>query len=192
MTASRVDDLIAVGRDVLSTVLSSATNFILAQIGDVVTSKVSSDNAEWWQHVGFASRPRKPDAGSSAAQVVVVTKGDHDAVIASRDSRVASIYGQLDHGETAVFASIGGAIAIFKKDGSIEITGGTVKIGDSSAEALAMGAALEALWNMLSANKAVIDGVVLTVTGSALPQPLSAFFTAHATEKLKTTKAEGT
>ena len=183
MTASRVDDLIAVGRDVLSTVLSSATNFILAQIGDVVTSKVSSDNAEWWQHVGFASRPRKPDAGSSAAQVVVVTKGDHDAVIASRDSRVASIYGQLDHGETAVFASVGGAIAIFKKDGTIEITGGTVKVGDSSAVFLAKASAISDL-------QTAINGWTPTPNdgGAGLKTALVDWLTGS----YSTTKAKGT
>ena len=122
MTLRASMTLIAVGRDVLSTTLRRRTSS--SRRRRCVDEQGPSDNAEWW-HVGFASRPRKPDAGSSAAQVV----GDERRP-RCRDrvaTRVASIYGQLDHGETAVFASVGGAIASSRRTARSKSRAGTVE-----------------------------------------------------------------
>jgi len=183
--------LIDIGVDILKTSKTSATTFITAQIGNVLTSIATGDVSEWWQHVGFASRPRKPSPGAGAAQAVVIKRSDHDAVIASRDSRSAAVYDSLADGETAIFASEGDAIIILRVDGSIEITGGTVKIGDATAASLAMGSAFEALWNQLATNAATLDGAA-TFAGAPNVPTLSTFFSAHLAEKLKTTKADGT
>lgn len=157
MAVRNLSDIVGIGLDVLKTSLSTATNLIVAQLGNAVTQVATSDDAEWWQHVGFASRPRVPTPGQGAAQVVVITRSDHDAVIASKDDRAAGIYGQLADGETAVFASVvGGGLAVFKADGSIVVTAGdnqasvtikaggevdvfgtTIKLGDSGAVPLA-------------------------------------------------------
>lgn len=136
--------------DVLSTTISPLTGYIVAQIGNVVTSQPSGDVSEWWQHVGYASRPRKPTPGKQSAQVFVVQKSDHDAILGSRDARTASVYATLDHGETAVFASDGPAVIFLRKDGTIEITGGTVKIGDATAESLTYAAKFQALCDSLA------------------------------------------
>jgi hypothetical protein len=190
MAAHHLADIISIGLDVLKTSLSKATNLITAQLGDVVSSEALSDDASWWQHVGFASRPRKPTPGKSSAQVVVVTRSDHDAVIASRDARAAAIYGQLDDGETAVFASVdGGAIIVFDKNGGATLTSGDIKLGDSDAKAVADGAAFEALWNQMSACAATLDAAA-TFAGSPNVPPLATFFTNHALDKLKTTKGK--
>ncbi len=179
--------LIDIGVDILKTSKTNATAFITAQIGNVLTSIATGDVSEWWQHVGFASRPRKPTPGTAAAQAVVIKRSDPDAVIASRDSRTAAVYDSLLDGETAIFASEGDAIIILRIDGTIEITGGTVKIGDSNAVALLKAAAFDDLVTEL-----------ITLAGSncvnGFPLAGSATFitNVNAIVDRATTKAKGT
>jgi len=183
MSAPGLGLLIEVGLDVLSTTISKATGLIVAQIGNVVTSVPSGDVSEWWQHVGFVSRPKKPVPGKSAAQVVIVKRSDHDAIIASRDDRSAAIYASLDDGETAVFASDGTAIIFIRKDGSIEVTGTTVKIGDGGAEFLAKALAISDLQSAITGWTPVAnDG------GAALKTALTTWLG----NNYATTKAKGT
>lgn len=117
--------LFQVGVDILTTFRNGVTNKILAQTGHVVGEVADGDNVEWWQHVGFASRPSKPDKGKAAAQAVVMRRGDHDVAFASQDVRGTEIYGNLDHGETCVYGpGIDGKAqgrVIWKKDGSVNI-----------------------------------------------------------------------
>lgn len=176
--------LLDVGLDILKTSKTNAQSFITAQIGNVVTGIATGDVSEWWQHVGFASRPKKPSAGTSAAQCVVIKKSDHDAVIASRDSRTTAVYDSLLDGETAIFASEGGAIIVLRVDGTIEITGGTVKIGDSGAVVLAKAQAISDLQTVFNAWVPVPnDG------GAALKTALATWI---ANSTYATTKAKGT
>lgn len=125
MAAPDLRSLLHVGYDILTTTVNRATNKILAQLGDVHKQQTDTDNAEWWQHVGFVSRPPKPVAGKTAAQGVAIRAGDHDVVIASQDLRGLDLYGNLDHGETCTYApgpeGTGQARIIHKKDGSINI-----------------------------------------------------------------------
>lgn len=122
--SKRIGDLFYLGASVLSTVLDAATNTILAQLGDVATESTDGDNADWWQHVGFASRPSKPVKKTSAAECVAL-RGNRDAVIASRDVRGQQIYGNLKDGETCTYA--GGADGnaqgrvMYKADGSVTL-----------------------------------------------------------------------
>jgi phage gp45-like len=123
--AMDLSGLIQVGFDVLTTTVNATTKKITAQLGSVVGKTTDTDNAEWWQHYGFASRPPKPEAGKEAAQAVVVRMGDHDIVLASQDLRGLELYGALDHGETCIYAAgsdgKGQARVLLKKDGSINI-----------------------------------------------------------------------
>lgn len=116
---------IQVGVDILKTTVSAKTKSILAQLGDVVNQDIDADNAEWWQHVGFVSRPPKPLAGKKACQGVVVRKGDHDVVIASKDERGQELAGTLADGETCLYApgSDGASQArvLLKDNGSINL-----------------------------------------------------------------------
>jgi len=175
--------LIDVGLDILKTSKTNAQSFITAQIGNVVTTVVTGDVSEWWQHVGFASRPKKPTPGTSAAQCVVIKKSDHDAVVASRDARQTAVYDSLADGETAIFASDGGAIIILRVDGSIEITGATVKIGDDGAVTLAKSLAITDLQTAITGWTPVAnDG------GAALKTALTTWLGTN----YATTKAKGT
>lgn len=115
--------LFFIGKDVLTTTVNKVTRKISAQIGSVRGEVAESDNVEWWQHVGFASRPSKPTKGRAAAQALGINRGDYDIAFASQDVRSLAIYGELDHGETCLYAAgeDGDAQAriLLKKDGSI-------------------------------------------------------------------------
>lgn len=113
------------GLDVLNTVVDSTTKVITAMLGDSTNEETTSANAEWWQHVGFASRPSKPTKGSASAQCVVLKASDVDAVIASRDVRGEAIKGNLSYGETCIYASGEDGTSqgriLLKTDGSVNL-----------------------------------------------------------------------
>lgn len=125
MAAPDLKSLIQVGYDILSTTVNKTTKKILVQLGNVFKETTDTDNAEWWQHVGFASRPPKPEAKKRAAQAVVFKAGDHDIILASQDLRGLELYGNLSDGETCLYApgEDGNAQAriLLKKDGSINL-----------------------------------------------------------------------
>jgi hypothetical protein len=125
MPSPDLSGLFKVGLDVLTTTVNRTTKKILAQLGDVHKQTTDTDNAEWWQHIGFASRPPKPEAGKRAAQTTSFCAGDHDVVFASQDLRGLELYGQLDHGETCVYApgldGLAQARVILKKNGSLHL-----------------------------------------------------------------------
>ena len=110
---------------VLKTTVSTKTKSIVAQLGDVLTSTVESDAAEWWQHVGFVSRPPKPVAGSSSCQAVGIRTRDHDIILATKDLRGQTLSGQIGDGETCMYSagSDGNSQArvLLKGDGSVNV-----------------------------------------------------------------------
>lgn len=125
MKPSTIDGLIDVGLDILSTAVNAATKRIIAQLGGIAKEAADTDGAEWWQHVGFASRPPNPKAGKQAAQAVVVKTSDRDIVIGSVDQRGLTLYGNLGPGETCIYAAgedgTGQARVLLKKNGSISL-----------------------------------------------------------------------
>jgi hypothetical protein len=114
MAVSDLSDLIDIGTNILATEIGS-DGTVTCQTGDVVTQQVASDGNEWWQMVGFASRPSKPTPGSNGAEGVTI----------NRDLRQQGIYGNLAEGETIVFAGgadgNGQARVSLKADGSITL-----------------------------------------------------------------------
>lgn len=108
MSVRDLADVVDVGIDVLGTDItaSGATqNTISAQTGDSTSAQVSSANCEWWQHVGFASRPPKAIPGQPACQAVTINRGDRDICIATADKRSQAIYGNLKEGESCMYAA---------------------------------------------------------------------------------------
>ncbi len=142
------------GVDVLVTTLGKATGVVTAQLGDSTTGVPDSDNAEWWQHAGFASRPALPTQNGASCQGIVLKNGDRDIVVATRDTRGTAIYGNLADGETCVYASGSQAREVFKKDGSARqmttddntATGNAVLAGISSYYQGLSGPALGGEW----------------------------------------------
>lgn len=128
------------GIDILNTILGSSTDAstgtqtgtILASLGSVTKGgntnapgTSDSQNAEFWQHVGFSSRPSNPVGGVSACQAIAIRQNDRDVVICSRDIRTNSIYGNLNPGETCLWAAGADGNSqgrvIIKDNGSITI-----------------------------------------------------------------------
>ncbi len=91
--------------DVLGTSVNDKNGAISAQTGDSVSQESVAEEAEWFQHVGFASRPARAEPGKSACQVLTVERTGRDVCYASRDIRRAPPYGALGEGETVLFAS---------------------------------------------------------------------------------------
>lgn len=114
-----------VGLEILTSKVNPKTRKILLQLGDVRNETTDTDNAEQWQEVGFVSRASKPEPGKAAAQTVSVKCGDHDIVISTQDLRGLELAGQLDFGETCVYApgedGTAQARILLKKDGSINL-----------------------------------------------------------------------
>lgn len=151
MPASSISDVLMVGIDILRTTVSATTKRILAQTGSVVGKTTDADNVEWWQHVGFVSRPPKPEPGKAAAQGVGFRQGGNDVIFASQDARGLELAGQLADGEFCVYApgEDGKAQAriLGKKDGSLHLftkkgnadggKGITVSIGSDGAISIA-------------------------------------------------------
>lgn len=135
-----VNGLLQVGLDILST--TRVGKAILAVTGDVQSAETEADQVEWWQHVGFVSRPPKAEPGKSACQVVTVKGPQYDAAIASRDFRGQDLAGTLNEGETCVYAAgadgkgqarlllkANGAVALFtRKDNATDGTGLAIQI----------------------------------------------------------------
>ncbi len=71
----------------------------------MINKSVDSNAAEWWQHVGFISRPPEAVAGSKACQVVAFRESDHDVIVASKDTRGQELAGSLGPGETSIYAA---------------------------------------------------------------------------------------
>lgn len=118
--------LFEIGAAILATTVSEKKKQVTAQTGsNVGDGFTESDNVEWWQHVGFCSRPANPEKGKTAAQAFVVRGGGHDCAIASQDARGQELYGNLQPGETAMYAAgpdgTAQARILLKKDGSINI-----------------------------------------------------------------------
>lgn len=127
-----------IGHDVLGTSIN-ANGAISAQIGDSVASESVAENAEWYQHVGFASRPSKAEPGKSACQVLSTERTDRDICYASRDLRGTSLYGALGEGETCLYANgprgAGTGLLTLQDDGSTATITMGVKQGNTSAGA---------------------------------------------------------
>ncbi|WP_437489479.1 hypothetical protein WME75_10790 [Sorangium sp. So ce1014] len=138
MPVDLLSDIFENGADVLGTTIDSR-GVILAQTGDAVNSEVLSDNAEWWQHVGFASRPAKAEPGKRACQGITLNQGCNDLCIASRDTRGTKIYGSLKEGEACVYAggpsNTGTGRILLKDDGTTStITALTQQGNEASGE----------------------------------------------------------
>lgn len=152
MGRQTLSSVFQVGLDILSTVRDTVTKTILANLGDVVTEQSESDEAEWWQHVGFASRPSEADKTAHvAAQCVTLRTGGRDAVIASRDLRGQTLAGNLQPGETCIYASGAdgasqarillkdtGMISLYTREGNTATGGGMVFMIDPATDSITM------------------------------------------------------
>jgi len=113
MASPSIGGIFRIGVDVLRTTVSAKTKAVLAQIGDTtdtgqadgdaVAGLTETDDVEWWQHVGYVSRPSKADAGVQSCQALVIRDSKNDVCFSSRDLRGLELAGSLREGETCVY-----------------------------------------------------------------------------------------
>lgn len=145
---SRFGQLWDRGVAILNSVRNAKTNTLTVNLGDDEGGITESSGAEWWQHVGFASRPAKVSQDENerkkngGPQAVLLRGSDRDAVIASRDTRTHSLYASLDYGEVCVYGAgedgkAQGRVFV-KKDGSIHLytRAGNASSGDGMTVSL--------------------------------------------------------
>lgn len=130
MAAPSLREAFQVGVSILNTVVDKVTGTILAITGDARAPVTDSSEAEWWQHIGFASRPSNPTPANTEAQGIcgeslTQRRGDRDICYASRDIRGQMLSGNLGPGETIIYA--GGKLGtsqgrlLMKDDGSVTL-----------------------------------------------------------------------
>lgn len=162
------------GVGILNTIRDTATNTLLAMLGDEVTGQATGDNAEIWQHDGLASRSAKPTRGQPGPQSVILRGGLRDVIIASRDVRGHYIYGQLDYGETCLYAIGENATAqarvLLKKDGSINLY---TRAGNTSSGG-GMVIQLDAMNDTIRILNSTGNGIIITPTDVRVLTPQSA------------------
>lgn len=142
---------IEVGVTILRTTVDAATKAILAQLGESRTEESIADGAEWWQHVGFISRPSKAVPKGESCEGIVVRRSGNDVVISSRDKRGRELAGELKEGETCLYAAgpdgkgqsrvllkANGAIALYTREGNTEAGQGMAVILDPMTDTVSV------------------------------------------------------
>lgn len=176
MAAHTLSELFQVPH-VLKTHLADKTKRILATIGSVVGEGLTdASNVEWFQHVGFASRPANAVLGKESAEAVVVRSGGQDYAIASFDARALDVYGSLGPGEVTLFGIGADGTAqgrlLIKGDGSINIF--TKKGNEKSGTGMGIFVRSDGSIDVLSHSGAALmvgsDGTVKMFNGSCAVQ----------------------
>ena len=110
------------GKDCLSAAIDKVTGVILVQIGNATDSTADSDAAELWGPPGYYGIPAAPTQGQPSCQAINLKDTNHDVIVATRDTRDSSIYGNLKAGERCIangFPNQGSLL--IKSDGSVSI-----------------------------------------------------------------------
>lgn len=183
--------LFDIGVDILNVAVDSVTGVMLAQTGDSVRGTVRSTNAEIWQQPGLSSRPSPAAQGSSASQALTLKCGDRDIIFAQRDCRAANAFGNLDDGETILYAtgSDGNGAPRVKLGADGSATLGTTDTGSTGGNAVYIQATPTAIrfvapWGVLTFDPtgfhvAVDEGPTLDMLAlSGLPGPFASFTSA--------------
>ena len=202
MAASGLREAFQVGVSILNTIVDKTTSTILAMTGDARAPQADTSEAEWWQHIGFLSRPSNPTVGNTDAQGIcgeglVMRRGDRDIVYASRDVRGQDMQGNMAPGETIVYA--GGATGtaqgrvLLKADGSVALlttdsntaTGKVVTLRMSPSElrfaapwgSLVFDASGLHIKTKSGPTRLDMGGITIAGLPSALTTPLSSYIT---------------
>lgn len=154
-----------VGYDVLGTRCAD-NGAISCQTGDAVNAEVACDDAEWWQHVGFASRPASAVQGQSSCQVLSLETTGRDICYASRDLRGRALYRSLGPGETVLYAdgpnAQGTGLVHLKDDGATS----TISISTRQGN-VENGAVIEAKFSSTGEVQVSTGSCTVTIDGQA-------------------------
>lgn len=138
MGAPSISGIFNTGDGVLGSQINSNTGVITLQTGDVLGDDPSDPNAELWQQVGFVSLPALAQPGKASCQTISLNRTTRNIVVATRDTRAASLIPAIKPGETFLFAggpnNSGMCNIYLQNDGSsqtISMQAGTVNIAGS-------------------------------------------------------------
>jgi hypothetical protein len=114
--------MFAFGLDVMASALDATTNAITMVLGDSTSGSTdSSDNEGMGCGPSFVSMAAPPSSGAPSCQVVAIRQGDKNVVIAAKDFRACDRYANLQPGEACMFATVGRARILAKKNGAITL-----------------------------------------------------------------------
>jgi hypothetical protein len=163
------------GMDILLTEVDATTKTISAQLGNATLppsedNKPAYEQCEFWQHIGFSSRPATVILPSAnAPQALTLARDDYPIIYATRDTRGQEIRGNMGPGETCLYASgadgTGQARVLLKSDSSINLY--TQK--DGAGMAIQITPASDTISLVNSVGNGIIinaDGVFLVVNGA--------------------------
>jgi len=148
MAAPSLREAFQVGVSILNTVVDKVTGTIMALTGDARAAVSEASEAEWWQQIGFASRPSNPTPTNTEAQgicgeTLVMRRGDRDICFASRDIRGQLLSGNLGPGETILYAGgatgTGQARVVLKSNGVVGLMTTDSNTAGGNAVALTLG-----------------------------------------------------
>lgn len=97
---------------------------ITLTLGYAESGEILSQRAELWGTPGIISVPALPAQATNnidSAQALFYNRNGQNVVFAVRDTRSQSNAGNINPGETCVFATVGQARAICKNDGSVTL-----------------------------------------------------------------------
>jgi hypothetical protein len=158
--------------EVFATDRDPDTGAITAQIGDVQNQRVEDNNCPVFQQWGFMSRPATADPASKSgskvgAEAVALRSVDADIIVGGRDLRSTEIAGQLQPGETCVYAAGGQARLLMKANGSATIytTADNTETGTSVAVSVApTGIKIVGAWGAVTMDA---NGIQMCESGGA-------------------------
>lgn len=126
MASPNLEDIFNIGASIMGSNINGKNNTVSITTGDAVIKETTGPKTQFWQQVGFASRPALAAPGVGAAQSINIVRANGDISIATRDLRDQAIYGNLSAGETCIYASgtdgEGQARIALKKDGSVTLS----------------------------------------------------------------------
>ncbi len=175
--------------NILNATISDTNNSVEVQMGDVISEEVENYTAQWVQHTGFCSLPPNAVPNKSAAEGMVLKRTDRDFVFASRDVASQINYGNLNPGESCLYAcgpdGTAQARLMCKADGSVNMY--TTDDNTASGKGVYFQVSPTAFTMMAPWGKFVFDGTGFHMTtasgamfhlgGINLPGPLAALGT---------------
>lgn len=103
--------------DVLSTEIVNGE--IRCKLGDSASNVGYVQDATFWGVDGFYSRPADPD-DDGACMAVYVAHGNTRRIVATKDNRIVTLYGEIEPGDRAI-VSHNGTCVLVKANGKVSV-----------------------------------------------------------------------
>jgi hypothetical protein len=118
----QVRDILNVQTAASSNTTNATTGSVTLTLGLAESGEVTNSSAELWSPPGIISAPLPPAQSTdniNASQVLCIQRGDQNIAFATRDTRSQFAAGNIQPGETYVYATGSEARTGYKLDGSV-------------------------------------------------------------------------